>query len=797
MKLLERLRPTILDRYIIAEILPPMGLGMMLFSFVLLLDPISRLTSSLVARGADVPTVLRIFFNLLPSIFATTVPMSFLLGVLVAFGRLASESEIIAMRASGLSGAPLLRPVLLLSLISGAVTLYIMTVALPEANQAFRQQVFAVVIGKARSAVVPRVFDTKLLPSMVIYVEDVSSETGQWHNVFLHDTRLPKKPRVILATTGEPRINRERKQAELHLREGVIHAFDTEEPQNYRQQSFVTLDSPLDFRQIFPDTSLSRGDREMTVPQLEDRIAELRSEKGSGEEVARFEVEWHKRFAIPAACIVFGLLGVGLSLGSRKEARSSAFAISIVIIFVYYVLLRLGEQAGDTGLVPPIVGMWAANVVLGGVGIGLLVLNHREAAFDPLDASHYTSWIPRVQRTTKRVRAQSEQGHVRVVIRVPRISLPAPSLLDRYIVRLYAAHFVLVLAAVVSLFFLAEFMDLIDDVRQNRVKGIVVIRYYAFHIFQIIYQMIPMAVLVTPLVTFGLLSRNNEATAIKAGGVSLYRAVLPVIVVGTLIGIGLYAMGDYVLPETNRLAQQHFNIIKGRPPQSSSLVEQRWILGSDGRSIYNYDYLSERDLGGHSGVGGGSRSISLYGLSVFEVDPEKWSLEDRLFVSQATWKDQAYDLERGWRLGLSGNAPRFRDFDRSRTREIEPPDYFLQEAPPANTLAFGELARHIDTLEKRGFDVARLKVQLHHKVAFPAVAVVMTLIGIPFSFVVGRRGALYGIGASLLIAIVYWTAMTTFEGLGDHGQLPPVLGAWAANLLFAAGGTYMLLTLET
>ena len=141
MKLLERLRPTILDRYIVAEILPPMALGMMLFSFVLLLDPISRLTSSLVARGADIPTVLRIFLNLLPSIFATTVPMSFLLGVLVAFGRLASESEIIAMRASGLSGAPLLRPVLLLSLIAGGVTLYIMTIALPEANQAFRQQV--------------------------------------------------------------------------------------------------------------------------------------------------------------------------------------------------------------------------------------------------------------------------------------------------------------------------------------------------------------------------------------------------------------------------------------------------------------------------------------------------------------------------------------------------------------------------------------------------------------------------------------------------------------------------------
>ena len=402
---------------------------------------------------------------------------------------------------------------------------------------------------------------------MVLYVEDVSSETGEWHNVLLHDTRIPKKPRVILAATGEPRISRERKQAELHLENGVIHAFDTEQPENYRQQTFVTLDSPLDFRQIFPETSLSRGDREMTLSQLEDRMEELRNEAGTEKEIARFEVEWHKRFAIPAACIVFGLLGVGLSLGSRKEARSSAFAISIVVIFVYYVLLRLGEQAGDTGLVPPIVGMWSANVVLGAVGILLLVLNHREAAFDPLDPSHYTSWIPKVRRAERAPR-QRQPRQIRVVVRVPRISLPAPSLLDRYIVRLYATHFLLVLASVVSLFFLAEFMDLIDDVQHNHVKGIVVARYYVFHIFFIIYQMIPMAVLVTPLVTFGLLSRNNETTAIKAGGVSLYRAVLPVIVVGAAIAISLYAVGDYMLPATNRMAQRHSTSSREASPRA-------------------------------------------------------------------------------------------------------------------------------------------------------------------------------------------------------------------------------------
>ena len=89
---------------------------------------------------------------------------------------------------------------------------------------------------------------------------------------------------------------------------------------------------------------------------------------------------------------------LALSLGSKKEARSSAFALSIGVIFVYYVFIRLGEQAGDTGMMSPWLSMWGANVVLGALALGLLWLNHREAAFDPLDPAHYLSFVPRVRR---------------------------------------------------------------------------------------------------------------------------------------------------------------------------------------------------------------------------------------------------------------------------------------------------------------------------------------------------------------------------------------------------------------
>jgi len=93
--------------------------------------------------------------------------------------------------------------------------------------------------------------------------------------------------------------------------------------------------------------------------------------------------------------------------------------------------------------------------------------------------------------------------------------------------------------------------------------------------------------------------------------------------------------------------------------------------------------------------------------------------------------------------------------------------------------------------------VIPLRVQLHRKISFPVVCVVMTLLGIPFAFVVARKGALYGIASSIVIAIVYWACIAIFDALGNHAALPPLLAAWAPNLLFAAAGLYMMLTLET
>jgi len=805
-----RLAGRILDRYIVREMLAPTGIGLLVFTFVLLIDQIPRLLAILVSRGADLYTILRVFLNLLPSIFAVTIPMAFLLGVLLAFGRLASDSEIVALRAVGVSPMRLLGPVMFLAGTSGLVTFYINAVALPAANQAHRELVYSLVVSKARTLVKPRTFTGDLLPGrMMLYVSDIASDTGVWKDLLILDTRRPGEQSLLLAREGRLKINREQQEVRLELGEGSRHVFYPATPDEYRPYYFGEMSFPLPYAEFFPKLPLSKGDREMTLPELSEQVTSLRAAGKDRTEWGRFAVEWHKKFAIPFACIVFGLLGLSLSLGSKKEARSSAFALSIAVIFIYYVLIRLGEQAGDTGMMTPFLSMWGANLVLGVVAILLMWLNLREAAFDPLDPGHYMSFVPKVRRQKVAAQPAPRPAPARpvVVVRIPRLHLRFPSILDRYIARAWINYFLLVMMAFISIYVLAEFMDLFDDIQHNHVKGKVVLHYYAFHIFQIVFTVAPIAVLVSVLITLGILARRNEITAMKAGGISVYRAAGAVLAMGLLASLSLYGMQEFMLPETNKAASLDFNVIKGRPPQSSDQFDRRWILASDDR-FYNYDYMVERPRShrGRAATELDGEDFSLYGFSIYDVDPRSWELRERLYAARANWdpSSRTYDLERGWRLSL-GDHVVYRRFNAERVRaigetpggEIEAPDYFKREDRPSDTMGFGELARHISELEERGFDVAKLRVQLHRKLAFPMVGLIMTILGIPFSFVVARRGALYGIGVSIVIGIVYWAFLGIFEALGNNAALAPALAAWAPNLLFGAAGLYLLLTLDT
>jgi lipopolysaccharide export system permease protein len=210
-----------------------------------------------------------------------------------------------------------------LASVAGLVTFYVVGIALPAANQAYRELIFKLVISKARTQMAPRVFNDDLVSGMVFYISDIASRTGEWKDVFIHDGRTQAKPRLILARTGRLHVEEEHKTVGLDLTDATVYSFNTADPADFHLERMAAGYQPLPYETFFPNVSLSKGDREMTLGELEAMVRNLKEHGKGRADWGRYAVEFHKKFAIPTACLVFGLLGLGLSLGSKKEPRSA------------------------------------------------------------------------------------------------------------------------------------------------------------------------------------------------------------------------------------------------------------------------------------------------------------------------------------------------------------------------------------------------------------------------------------------------------------------------------------------
>jgi lipopolysaccharide export LptBFGC system permease protein LptF len=234
----------ILDRYVLREILPPFLLGLVVFTFVLEIPPIITQGEKLIAKGASWEVVSRILVTLLPQALGITIPVALLIGILIAFGRLSGDREAVALQACGVNLARLLRPVGLLALLAWAATSYIMIVAVPDANQAFRELTFKVVSTRAESEVKPRVFFEDF-PNIVLYVREVTTGVG-WTDVLVADTSSADGPTIYLARRGRVLLDATRRTVQMVLEDGTTHSVGLQQPDRYQvtrfQQVILSLD---------------------------------------------------------------------------------------------------------------------------------------------------------------------------------------------------------------------------------------------------------------------------------------------------------------------------------------------------------------------------------------------------------------------------------------------------------------------------------------------------------------------------------------------------------------------------
>jgi len=377
----------VLHRYVFREILVPFALGLGVFTFVLLLARLLKLIELVVNRGIPATTVARVFLYLLPAFLEVTVPMAMLLAILVAFGRLSADSEITALRSSGVSLYQLIPPVATFVLIVTIATAGLAWYGRPWGNRALRTAMWDMARTRATAGLKPQVFNDEF-PGLIIYAEQIDTTADQLERVLISDERDPQQQNTVFARSGYMISDTERETVTLRLLDGTIHTTDATAGASY-QTEFRSYDVNLDLRASLADVNRPSDDpNELTIDQLRRAIDAKRAQ---GMPVTAELVEYHRKFAIPFACVVFGLIAMPLGIQPARAVRSRGFAVSLVVIFTYYMLLSTGQGFAEQGRVAPIVGLWLPNIVLGALGLAFLRRAGRER---PLVTS---TWFDRIR----------------------------------------------------------------------------------------------------------------------------------------------------------------------------------------------------------------------------------------------------------------------------------------------------------------------------------------------------------------------------------------------------------------
>jgi LPS export ABC transporter permease LptF/LPS export ABC transporter permease LptG len=787
----------IIDRYVIREILPPLGLSLLLLTFILVIPPILRDAEELIVKGIAWTTFFHVLVLLLPSALSLTIPMSVLLGILIGFGRLASDREFVAMQACGVSPFRLLRPVAVVAIVATAASAHQIIVALPNANQTFREITFNVIASRAESNVKPRVFYDEF-PNRTIYAQDVTAEG--WHDVLLADTSQPNQTTVYLAKEGRLLVDRAKRSVALQLTSGTRHTTSTTRPDEYEGADYDRVVIHLDPETIFPSIKPSKTATEMSIGELKASIAAgaLIGDPGRSQ---RFMIQ--QKFAIPVASLVLALIGLALGVSHRKDGRFSSFVLGFGVIFAYYVVLWTARAAALGGRLPPGLAPWIPNLIFGVLGVALLFWR-AGSADQPIRIS-----IPLFWRRGQDASSTAETGgvlpaarRVVVVIKVPHLNLPRlprPALLDVYVSRQYLRIFLLGLFSLLGIFYISTFMDLADKLFRGSATSGMMLRYFVFQTPQYIYYIIPMSVLVATLVTIGVMTKNSELIVMRACGISLYRAAAPLLLFGVVASAVLFGLQEQVIAYSNREADRLNRLIRDLPPASFGALDRRWMVGQNG-DVYHYELFDAKR--------NEFRQFTVYHLDLARWDVQSMARAGRVALLRRStaagepmlewrafdgWSREFTETTKG---AVTKTSVRYTPFTQ-QPMPLEPPGYFKSDEPDAALMTYGQLKRYVAQLQVGGFNVVPYMVALQRKVAFPFVTVVMTLLAVPFAVSTGRRGTLYGIGVGIILAIIYWLTLSVCAAIGAGGLLSPVLAAWTPNILFAAAAAYLILTVRT
>jgi LPS export ABC transporter permease LptG len=688
--------------------------------------------------------------------------------------------EVTALKASGVSPLRLLRPFVLAGVVVTLVCATLTIFVVPLANTAFQQQLFRILQSRAATGIKERIFSGSF-GQFTIYVQDVSPSQVALKGLIVSDERNPALSRIIVAREGRLLADEENNRITLRFLDGQVTESDVTDGRRARFTDFslydmnLPLDSPLSGTGKF-----EKPERDLPLGALRTQAAALAAQ---GQLVGAYYVEFHKRFALPLAALVFVLVGFPLALrgNPRGGGRGVALAVSLGIVVSYYILFTNLEGMALRGRIPAWVGIWLPDALFLVAGLALLRVTI---------VGLPTRWTHQLWRLRDTLRARvpalpflrRKSGAAKESGRRGRAST---FLIDRYLLREYLKFIGIGLGVGAVLFLVVDLLQTLDRFLRIKPPLVYILLHFVYRLPGALYDGLPIVVLIATVFLFLSLTRAHELDALKAAGVSLYRVSAPVLLFALILSLGAAVFQEVALPGINARADEIDRVkIRGGLPRHLQKRNQLWYRSTDTR-FWRMELLDPVE-----------RSIS--GLLVLDVDAE-FQLVSRLDAQTAKWTPQGWELSQGFvRTVVTGNRMESKPFATLLMKMPEHIDDFTNVQKPPEIMSFRELRAYVQRLEEAGHRVGKYVVELYSKVSFPFVHLIMALVAIPFALASPRSGGrAVGIGVALMISLGYWVVHYMALAFAKADLLPPFLAAWTANIVFAGLGTALFLRTRT
>lgn len=782
----------LVSRYLLTAILPYFSFAWLLLTVILFVQQAGRHADMFF--NADIPGTLvwQLAVALLPNVIAFTCPMAVLVGTIIGLTKMQGDSELVAIRASGVGNGQIAIPIVILGILLSGFAFLVNLYGVPIAAGIFRSVALKTAIKKLESPVEPGEFNNDVA-GYTIYVKSGDVDTGRWQNIFIYsEDHANNSVRLITSRTG--RVDSNDEFSELVLENASV----TTLPLTPGQGKYV-FENIGDVRFAI---KTKRGDlvRRLSTAQLtpeELGLAELGDYAAATERTPRERIEaqllQERRLLLSITPLIFCLLGTVIVLRLNRGGRGFGIALALLVLVIFYLLAFLGEQLARTLYIP----VWVA---------GMLPIIGSAAAFVWFSLSSRMNWMSRLSQAFTDIGTRYRERSHRLRMRDMFVDVTT-GLRDFDIVRNLVQNFVLALVFVVVIFliFTAFEMWKYAGLAEN---GVWLLAKYLVYLLPVLYlQISPSAAMIAILATYVVKSRQNEIVTWTSAGQSVYRLLLPCFLLTLLLGGLNWALQENLLPQANRLQDSMRVLIRSAvisTPQSGL----RWL--AEGDRLYSYQPASDNVEAPASTAGNTSASIisasdndkrrspgcrdCLSSVSVYQFDTEG-KLQSVYRVDQAHWKDG--------RLMLDGPSERDQIVDGRVVTSTQQggevaldTDPFRAPRESPTHLDTGELRKELATArsesERRSSAVA---VEERHTTLF--LPLVIALFTAPFSLSLSRKGNAATIGYAVGLWLLFTGASSVFEQLGLNGELTPTLAIWAPLIVFSCLGVFLLTKVRT